>query len=171
MEILLAFVSVEGLTRRVASRTAEIARESGHLVHLVDIANETLVLAEGTGAVILAAPIHAGVYPERFEALVRDWSGQLAYTQDALISVEPAARHGPSSDAAAVVARLSHTTGWVPDHLHHLIETANSAEPGPGGRFLSRLGLRRAPATDPDSVDWLSLERFVRGFLAELATS
>lgn len=171
MEILLAYVSVEGLTRRVAGRIAEIARESGHLVHLVDIAEETMGLAEGTGAVILAAPIHAGAYPERFEALVGDWSGQLAYTQDALVSVEPARRRGASNDGAAVVARLSAATGWVPDHLHHLIEVAGSAEPGPAGRFLSWLGLRRAPVDAADPVDWPGLERFVRGFLARLATS
>ena len=108
MEILLAYVSVEGLTRRVAARIAEIAREAGHLVHLVDIADETLALAEGTGAVILAAPVHGGAYPQRFENLVRDWAGQLTYTRNALVSVEPALGRGRDRDAAeAVVARLS----------------------------------------------------------------
>jgi menaquinone-dependent protoporphyrinogen oxidase len=171
MEILLAYVSVEGLTRQVAARIAEIARESGHLVHLVDISDETLSLTEGTGAVILAAPIHAGAYPDRFEALVRDWAGQLTYTRNALVSVEPARSSGASRDAtAAFVANLSAATGWVPGHQHHVAETPGPADLGLAGRLSSWLGLRSATGT-ADPTDWPALERFTRSFLAEMATS
>ena len=171
MEILLAYVSVEGLTRRVAARIAEIAREAGHLVHLVDIADETLALAEGTGAVILAAPVHGGAYPQRFENLVRDWAGQLTYTRNALVSVEPALGRGRDRDAAeAVVARLSAATGWVPGHRHHVAESPGPADLGPARRALGWLGFG-GPEQAADPTDWAALERFTLGFLAELVTS
>jgi hypothetical protein len=140
-------------------------------VHLVDISDETLSLTEGTGAVILAAPIHAGAYPDRFEALVRDWAGQLTYTRNALVSVEPARSSGASRDAtAAFVANLSAATGWVPGHQHHVAETPGPADLGLAGRLSSWMGLRSTTGT-ADPTDWPALERFTRGFLAEIATT
>jgi len=171
MEILLAYASVEGLTRRVAARIAEIARETGHLVHLVDIADESLSLAEGTDAVILAAPVHAGAYPKRFESLVRDWADQLTYTRNALVSVEPAPGRGTDRNAAeGFVAQLSAATGWVPGHQHHVAEAPGAADLGLVRRALGRFGLGGA-ADAADPTDWAALERFTRGFLAEIAAS
>ena len=76
MNILIAYATVEGQTRKIASQLAEIFENRGWQVALQNTAGMMEFILNRPDAAILLAPVHAGRYPTTFTHFVRqeaDW--------------------------------------------------------------------------------------------------
>jgi menaquinone-dependent protoporphyrinogen oxidase len=117
MKMLIAYASTEGQTRKIASQIAAQVRESGHDVHLEDIARRPSNLqARDFEAVIIAASVHQEKHQEDIETFVASSRSVLATRPTMFLSVSLAAAFEDTrGDAERYIASFTTNSGWKPD--------------------------------------------------------
>ncbi|MEZ5791540.1 MAG: flavodoxin domain-containing protein [Nitratireductor sp.] len=173
MIILVAFATVEGQTRKIASHIGAQIEKEGHQAVLLDVAGPGFGLPGRMDAVILCGPIHIGRYPAQLVSFVANWKAELQALPSALVTVSLAiaSKNKEEQEEARTFPRqITAGIGWQPDYFHHAAGALKYVEYD----FFKRWMLRRIAASeggpvdtsrDHELTDWLSLDKFVAGFL------
>ncbi|GIL01627.1 MAG: protoporphyrinogen oxidase [Alphaproteobacteria bacterium] len=177
MIILIAYATVEGQTRKVATRMADTIEAAGHQVVLADLAEPGFAIPARYDAVILAAPIHLHRYPGAMVRFVQNWKSALMEKPCAIVTVSLAIHSDNAverAEAEAYPELLAVETGWAPAIRHHAAGALKYLEYD----FFKRWMLRRIAAKeggpvdtsrDHEFTDWAALDKFVMDFLAVAA--
>lgn len=88
MTVLIAYGTIEGQTGKIAKFAADVAKELGQEVQLVDTAKmDGPLMLDGVTHVILAASVHERRHPRDFEAAVAAQRAELEERKTLMISV------------------------------------------------------------------------------------
>lgn len=177
MMILIAYASVEGQTRKIATRIARTIESAGHGVVVADLAQPGFALPARFDAAVVCGPIHMGNYPSTLVDFVRTWKSELQSIPAALVTVSLSiASEDPEEHAEALAfpERLFAQTGWRAGWVHNAKGALRYLEYD----FFKRWMLRRIAAkeggpvdtsTDHELTDFEALDAFVQEFLAAVA--
>jgi menaquinone-dependent protoporphyrinogen oxidase len=151
--------------------------EQGHVPVLCDLDHVGKKLDLGLfGAVVVAAPIHAGGYPPAVVSFLRRNNIRLNTLPSAFVSVGLAVASKTSDGKAQtlpLVGKLLRHTGWQPQKIEFVAGALKYSRYG----FLMRYVMRRIAAKeggetdtsrDYEYTDWAELERFTRDFADDL---
>jgi menaquinone-dependent protoporphyrinogen oxidase len=175
-QILVAYATVEGQTRKIAQHVADYLTRRRNGVRLVDLASppENLDLA-AFDAVILAASVHA----KRHHAAAAHFAAQnadaLSRRPSALISVSLHAMGGDADDeeeARAYVDVFCADSGWLPRSVCYAAGALRFTKYDFFKRFAARAlakerGLVPDESGDIELTDWRALDAFVDDFLRD----
>jgi menaquinone-dependent protoporphyrinogen oxidase len=178
MRILIGYATKQGQTAKIARHIAAVLGEQGHTPELRDLEQTDKQLElERYGAVIVAAPIHAGGYPRSVVTFLRRERARLRSLPSAFVSVGLAIASKTSDGRAQtlpLVGKLIQSTGWQPQHTELVAGALKYSKYG----FLTRYVMRRIAAheggdtdtsRDYEYTDWIALEHFTRAFADEIA--
>lgn len=112
-KILITYGTTEGQTTKIASYTADVLRDLGHDVELLDVNHIGNSIPEGFDGVIIGASIHMGRHNKHVVEFVRKNQDTMAHVPSAFFSVSLAA-HGDTAEAEGYVDRFEEETGWRP---------------------------------------------------------
>lgn len=173
MNVLIAYGTTEGQTRKIAKWTADHIRELGHLAELCDSAAFASDLdLETFDAFILAASVHQGYHQETITNFIIAHRKLLDIRPAALISVSlSAVLEGEKAEAQKYVDDLVATTGWRPRMTLLLGGALRFAEYDYfQEQIIKLLVMKRGHAakagSDREFTDWQALAGFLDRFLA-----
>ena len=177
--VLVAFATHDGQTRKVAERIATVLRVRHHAVELLDLGHpppETLDLSQFQ-AVLLGSPIRAQGYLRPVVRFVQSHRTELELLPTLFFSVGLAvlSRTGDGrAQTMRIVERLVAETGWHPQR----VELVAGALPYTRYNFLVRFVMRRISrkeggdtdtSRDYEYTDWAAVDRFAAEFVDEVA--
>lgn len=177
MNILIAYASVEGQTRKIAEHMAATVEAAGHRVELADLGQPGFAIPVHFDGTILAAPIHIGRYPSSMVDFVQNWKSVLIERPSALVTVSlliTSTEPNETATAEAYPKMLEHAAGWAPELRHNAAGALKYVEYD----FFKRWVLRSIAAKfggpvdtskDYEFTDWAALDAFVGDFLAAAA--
>lgn len=172
MRVLIVFASVEGQTRKIAGRLADLVRAAGHDAVLFDAADTAAQASfAGVGRVILAAPVHERRHPEAFEVFLTAQRRALAARRTLLLSVSlSAAFPEKREEAGDYVTEMKMRTGFTPDAEALVAGAVQAGNYDYFARQVLRFVVLRDRDIDPEAgphefTDWAALEREVTRFL------
>ncbi len=123
MNILIAYASTEGQTRKIARYATDYLIGQGHCVELAGAEDACDAEFARFDAVLLAGSVHAGNYQKPLIKLAKRKAAALAQVRSAFLSVSLAAAGTDADDWAglsACVNRFAEKTGWVPPTVMHV---------------------------------------------------
>ena len=173
MTVLIAYMSVEGQTRKIAETIAEDIEGRGERAALLNIASDQDFALIRPNAAILCAPVHSGHYPQPFFDFVRQEKDWLNSVPSAFISVslsiisdDPEERAEAMGYADTLIAE----TGWAPGLVHHAAGALRFTEYDFFKRWMVRRVVAREKrpedaARDYEFTNWGALNSFVDDFL------
>jgi len=177
--VLVAFATHDGQTRKVAERIATVLRVRHQAVELLDLGRpppETLDLSQFQ-AVLLGSPIRAQGYLRPVVRFVQSHRTELERLPTLFFSVGLAvlSRTGDGrAQTMRIVERLVAETGWHPQR----VELVAGALPYTRYNFLVRFVMRRISrkeggdtdtSRDYEYTDWAAVDRFAAEFVDEVA--
>lgn len=175
MNILIAYATVEGQTRKIAAQLAETFENRGWQVALQNTAGMMEFILNRPDAAILLAPVHAGRYPTPFTHFVRQEADWLNSVPSAFVSVSLSIvsdNADERQEAEDSPTGLLAETGWQPLAIHHAGGALRLAEYDFFKRWMVRRLSRNAPAGeqkgDREFTDWAALELFASEFANEV---
>jgi menaquinone-dependent protoporphyrinogen oxidase len=176
---LVAFISQDGQTEKIAHHIARKLEDAGSLVRLIDVgARETEAGADDCDAVIIAGSMQRGRFDAKLSSFIMRHGEALRRCPSAFVSVSlMAASHEPSERAAVdeIVQNFLAELGWKPDEVCHCAGAISDRRLG----FIERTALHavldggsdeRPVVTEKELTDWVALDGFVRGFAARAAS-
>ena len=163
MQVLIAYGTSEGQTRKIAQFVADRLTAAGDEVALVDVTKLPRHFdLSRYDAAIIAARVHAGAYQSAVKRLVRGNLQALAAMPNAFLSVSmSAAGHVPGDPerVAAYAKGLTARTGWTPEQVHHIPGARKYASHNALGRWI--LGIvdrhRYDTSRDHEFTDWMAV--------------
>lgn len=174
MHVLVIYGTVEGQTRKIARAIAAEVQDAGGRVTVFD--GEDLDEADAGSAdrIIVAAPVHAGEYPEEVTAWLKANAATLNAKPTAFVSVSLSAASNIPEEHEAVdrIARnFLAATGWHPRSVHQAAGALRYTEYDFLKKLLMRYIAKKEGASadtsrDHEYTDWDKLRAFVRDFLA-----
>lgn len=176
-KILVVHGTTEGQAARVADRIAEVLRDRGHGVTVLDVRNADDTVLAAYDAAVVGASIHMGKHDKRVVEYIRKNRDTLAGMPAAFFSVSLAAVDD-TAEAQKYVRELEQETGWKPE----AVALVAGALPYTRYGFVKRLMMRRIVAsksaalstdTSRDHVytDWTQVAHFATGFAQALESS
>ncbi len=178
MNVLIAYGTTEGQTRKIAERACKRVRDHGHEVELYDGASLAPVLDVGAfHAIIVAASVHQERHQEAISNFVIAHRGQLSSKPTAFISVSlSAVLEHAKDDAQSYVDRLQATTHWQPQSILLLGGALRASEYDYFQREIVKfIVMKRGEALDMERdyefTDWNVLADFIDEFLAAAETA
>ena len=172
--VLVIYATSEGQTRKVAEFLAERLETAGHAVELVDAIRQPVTpRVSGFDGAIVAARVHAGLYPRQIVRVARANHAALDTMANAFVSVSmSAARLAAGDDARlrAYVENFRHRGGWTPKRVCHVAGARLYTRHGAIGRWILGLVDGRRFSTDRDHewTDWQALAEFADDFARSL---
>jgi menaquinone-dependent protoporphyrinogen oxidase len=172
---LVAFVSREGQTEKIAHHVARCIEDDGSLVRLIDIrAHESEVGADDYDAMMIAGSVHRGDFEPELSAFIMRHGEALRRCPSAFLPVSLSAASHEESERAAVdeiAQRFLAELGWKPDAIHHAAGAVHDRRLNPLERavlhaIVDAKGIERHPSGDTELTDWSALDAFVRSFEA-----
>ena len=185
--VLVLYATREGQSRKVAAHVSHMLSESS------SVTSELLDAAELPGsfdlaryvAVVLVASVHMGKHEGEMLRFVRKNRATLAHMPTALLSLSlshagaqdplrtPAQREKGLHDTAMMIERFFVDTGFRTPRVLPVAGALVYTKYGPFVRFLMKRIARAEGAStdttrDHEFTDFAAVERFVRGFVAEL---
>lgn len=117
MEVLIAFETVEGQTRKITEFVQRRILSAGHKVRLFDTQDRAASVSFiGIDKVILAAPVHERRHPKGFEVFLSASRDELKSNQTLLISVSlKAAFPEGLEEAQDYLTEMKMRTGFEPN--------------------------------------------------------
>jgi menaquinone-dependent protoporphyrinogen oxidase len=174
--ILIAYATKEGQTRKIAQRIGDRLASQGHAVELVDTDSPTGTLdLERFQVAVVGGPIHARGYPRSIVRFALDHRRFLDRVPSAFFSVGLAIASRTSdgrSGTLEIVERFVQKTGWRPRR----VELIAGALPYSKYNFLIRFLMRRISASeggdtdtsrDYEYTDWSAVDAFARSLVAD----
>ncbi len=155
MEIVILFATGEGQTRKIAEFIADISREKGHEVTLVDVSDRMPDLAfEDAGKVILAASVHERRHPKAFEVTLRALRTVLERCPSLMISVSLKAAFPETLDEARdYLTEMQMRTGFTADES---VLVGGAVRTGSYDYFQTQIV--RHVALQGQDIDWTRAE-------------
>lgn len=175
VQVLVAFASSEGQTRKISERIASRLRDRGAGVQLVDVGQNGNPALDPFDAVLLAGSLHVGQHQKELVRFVKSHREGLCGVPTGFVSVSLSAHGTLNEDVAAAhkcVADFFKMAGWEADCTHLAAGAVRDERLG----FLKRWALRRIlrskgvemPASgELEFTDWKALDAFVDQFLKE----
>ena len=167
--IAIAFTTRKGQTLKVAEYLATRIRLAGHHVHLLDTDGPPhALLLDWVDAVIVAAPIYAGKYPDSIVRFVRAHVLRLTGIPTAFCSIGLAVASRTSDGRAKtqpIVDAFQRETGWRPGRTEFVAGALKYTK----YNFFVRFAMRRIAkanggdvdtSRDYEYTDWGALDRF-----------
>ncbi|MDP5083899.1 MAG: protoporphyrinogen oxidase [Yoonia sp.] len=174
MNILIAYASTEGQTRKIARYCADYLNGKNHTVELVSAEDGLDAELARFDAVLLAGSVHAGKYQKELVRLARKKSAALAHVRSAFMSVSLAAAGTDVDDWTGLtecVNRFADKTGWTPPTVMHVAGAFRFSEYD----FFKSWAMRWIaaqkdqevdPQTDKEYTDWAALKKTLDDWLA-----
>ena len=174
MNLLIAYATTDGQTRKIARFAADRLAGQGHAVELLNVEDtEGLDLSRFDGA-ILAGSLHAGGYQKSLARFATDQAAALALMPTLFLAVSLSAAGNDPEDWAGLrrcLADFESDTGWTPGRVEHIAGAFRFSEYD----FFRAWAMRRIadqkseavePGTDKEYTDWAALILAVDGFVA-----
>lgn len=123
MEIVIAYASTEGQTRKIARFCANHLLDRGHLVEILSAADAKDLNLDRFDAALIAGSVHAGKYQKPLRKLAKRQAEALGAMKSAFMSVSLAAAGDDPDDwngLKTCVARFAEATGWTPAEVFHV---------------------------------------------------
>ncbi|MCU0961426.1 MAG: hypothetical protein MUF48_15125 [Pirellulaceae bacterium] len=167
-QLLVAYDSLEGQTRKIAEFLGSVVREAGHEAEVLDLGE----IVKGPGGIhpdglIVGASIHLGKHSRRFVSFVRQNKAWLEQWPTGFFSVSLSASGSEEEreQARRYVAELLDETGWYPDVTETLAGGLMYRQYGFLKRWIMRsiagkAGRPTDTSQDHEFTDW----DHVRGF-------
>lgn len=173
MRVIIVYGTVEGQTRRIARSMASTVQEAGAHVTVFDMDDLQDVELDRSDRVIVAAPVHAGEYPDEIVDWVKANSARLNALPSAFVSVSlSAASSFPEEHEAIAKITMDFlaATGWHPRAVHQAAGALRYSEYDFLKKLLMRYIARKEGAStdtsrDFEFTDWAKLGAFVGDFL------
>jgi menaquinone-dependent protoporphyrinogen oxidase len=173
-KILIVYGTTEGQTEKIAAYIADVLREDGHEVTMLDVENTGGTIPDGYDGVVVGASIHMGKHDKHVVNLVRKNQDTLARVPSAFFSVSLAA-HGDADEAVAYVRRFEEATGWRPDKVALLAGALLYTRYG----FIKRRIMKRIADDKPGGLgtdtsrdyvytEWDEVKRFAENFAGRI---
>lgn len=175
--VLIAFVSHDGQTGRIADRLGDRLAAQNIPVDVVDI-RRSACAPEGVRAVVFGAPLRYGRFPKTARKWIARHATALERIPGAFFSVSLAAASTRPQDASAA-ERLRDAmltdTGWQPTHRASFAGALRYTAYGPLLRMVMRRIARKSggdtdTTRDHDYADWAAVDAFADDVAATLAT-
>jgi len=174
-KILIAYVTRDGHTRRVARRLAAAMDDDRVGVEAVVSDLDRVpdpFEAEGFDGVILAAPVRFGRHPRRMRRYAGDNRDTLERLPSAFVSVSGAAGSADPEgldEAEGYVERFIERTGWTPDRTACVGGEMAYTKYSPLVRLVVKAASARAggpvdTSRDHEFTDWKAVDGFAREF-------
>jgi menaquinone-dependent protoporphyrinogen oxidase len=172
MNILIAFGTIEGHSRKIAEWIADHVRTNGHNSRVIDVsALQVTIDVAGDDAVMIIAPVHQKTHPEAVLDFIFAHRDSLNANPTAFISVSlSAAFDGGQAEARSYVDRLLKCADWQPAVTHLAAGALRYDEYDYfKEQIIRHVVLRGRGAADVkgdhEFTDWKALGRFVDDFV------
>ena len=172
MNVLIAYTTTEGQTRKIAETAAGQLSHRGHSVTLIDAGEESAELdLKAFDAFILAGSVHQEQHQKAIKNFATAHRDLLNARPSALISVSlSAALEETRPEAQNYVERFASVTGWQPLMILLLGGAVRFAEydyfQEQVVKFIvMKRGLASEAGADGEFTDWRALEKFVDAFV------
>ncbi|NRG19753.1 protoporphyrinogen oxidase [Rhizobiales bacterium] len=175
VQVLVAFASSEGQTRKISERIASRLRDRGAGVQLVDVMKNDDPALEPFNAALLAGSLHVGHHQEELVRFVKSHREALCGVPTGFVSVSLSAHGTLNEDVAAAhgcVADFFEMAGWKADCTHLAAGAVRDTRLGFLKRWILHRILRTKGVEMPASgvlefTDWKAVDAFVDQFLKE----
>lgn len=173
MRLLIAYGTIEGQTRKIARAISATAQEAGWRTDVFDMDDLADADPAATDRIVVAAPVHAGEYPDEIGEWLKANAAKLNATPSAFVSVSLSAASSFEEEHKAiekVAADFCAGCGWTPRAVHHAAGALRYTEYDFLKRLLMRYIAKKEGAStdvskDQEFTDWPALARFVGDFL------
>lgn len=174
MNILIAYASTEGQTRKIARYCADYLNGQGHSVELSGAEDAHDAELARFDAVLLAGSVHAGKYQKALTVLAKKKAAALAQVRSAFLSVSLTAAGTDVDEWAGLtecVNRFAEKTGWTPPTVMHVAGAFRFSEYD----FFKSWAMRWIasqkdeeidPHKDKEFTDWAALKKTLDNWLA-----
>lgn len=171
--VLIVYATLEGQSRNIAERAADVAREAGWEVSLapVDDLPPLDLDPAGADALVFVASIHVGAHSPEAHTFVTSNRSVLETIPAAFVSVSlSAASAGSRPEAERYMSDFLHDTGWHPVATAVVAGALMYSQYGLLKRVLIRHiarqnGLPTDARQDHEFTDWTALATFLLHFL------
>lgn len=173
--LLIAYASLHGQVERIAQRIADVARQRGHQVTLVDVESPPDDLrVDGYDGVVIGGSIHGGHFSQGLLHFIARHHDTLAVQPTAFFAVglSVASRREKShAEERELVSRTLTGQGWSPGLVGHFAGALLYSRYSWPMRLMMRFvassgGLSTDTSQDHDYTDWGEVARFAASFLA-----
>ena len=174
MNILIAYGSTEGHTRKIAHHMEKLAEKNGLQATVIDCGSLSEKPDLGTfDAFILAGSVHNGEHQSALATFVKDHLDLLNEKPAAFVSVSLSASFEDSKDEAQnYVTGFLEETNWQPQAVHLAEGAIRYLEYDFFKKFTIKYMVLKGKdmpdpsAGNPEYTDWAALEDFVVNFVA-----
>lgn len=178
MQVLIAYASTEGQTRKIAEHVAGHLRTGGHEVTIYDCAHNPLEQDfDRHDAYIVAGSVHQAHHQERLVAFVRAHRAQLEAKPSAFLSVSlSAAFSDDASEVESYIDGFVDASGWRPAEVLAVAGALRFSEYD----FFKEQIIRHLVMRDRDLpsgpgnfefTDWDALDTFIDRFTSSATAS
>jgi menaquinone-dependent protoporphyrinogen oxidase len=174
-KIFILYGTTEGQTANIAEFIADVIRQHGHDVEVVDVKKGQGTVPSDCDGVIIGASIHMGKHDKHVAEFVQKNRDTLERLPSVFFSVSLAA-HGDTEEAESYVEQFEQETTWRPAKVavfsgallythygfvkRHLMKKVARDKPGNLGIDTSR---------DYIYTEWDGVRRFTEDFLTDVA--
>ena len=123
MNILIAYATTEGQTRKICRFAADHLQSAGHSVELLNLADAEGLKPARFDAALLAGSVHAGQMQPELTDFMRDEGRVLSQMPTLYLQVSLAAAGDDPQERAdldRIAARLATDIGWTPRRTEHV---------------------------------------------------
>ncbi len=177
MHVVVVYATVEGQTRKIARNIAGTVQDTGHDVTVFDSADMEDVDLAIADALIVAAPVHAAMYPAALTHWIKSNREAINALPSAFVSVSLAAasafpeEHREIDD---ITHAFLNETEWKPAATHQAAGALRYLKYDFFKRLLMRHFAKQEggpldTTKDHEFTDWDELSSFVAGFLKKAA--
>ena len=173
MNVLIAYGTTEGQTRKIARYMAGSMREAGHTVELHDCTDlGASAVVDDFDAVVLAASVHHKRYQTAFYSFVKTNLASLQAKPLAFVSVSLSQTLASGEEEArSYVTSFTEETGLAPAAVHLAEGAVRYFEYGRAEEetidLLVFKGQKKMPdrGSNPEYTDWDALDAFAKAFV------
>jgi len=180
LRFMVAYHSEEGQTEKVAHHVARQIENRGQVARLIQTDDVEDISEVGAfDAAIVAGSLHMGAYGPALAEFVSKHSGELNKVPSAFLTVSLSAASSDPLDLVGTerdALEFQEETGWSPEHTQYVAGAVRDRQTGVLKRLIihtiMRLkGVGLDPSGTTEFTDWRALDRFVTGFVAEVAAT
>lgn len=174
MNLLIAYATTDGQTRKIARFAADRLAGQGHAVELLNVEDTEGLDLSRFDAAILAGSLHAGGYQKSLARFATDQAAALALMPTLFLAVSLSAAGNDPEDWAGLrrcLADFESDTGWTPGRTEHVAGAFRFSEydffrAWAMRRIADQKGEAVEPGQDKEYTDWAALILAVDGWVA-----
>jgi len=180
LRFMVAYHSEEGQTEKVAHHVARQIENRGQVARLIQTDDVDDISEVGAfDAAIIAGALHLGAYGSALTEFVSKHAGELNKVPSTFLTVSLSAASDDPLDLVGTekdALEFQQETGWSPEHMQFVAGAVRDRETGLLKRLMIHAimrikGVELDPSGTTEFTDWGALDRFVTGFVAEVAAS